>query len=71
MKRLRSFTSVQVPDELFEAFSALEDLLQQEHDSGGQHQRASSSQDGFMSAEDKRRLEEMWNRMKTENSDAG
>ena len=58
-KRLGYFTSVEVPKELIDAFKSLEDILQSQHGVDGKHPVVNNSQDGFMTANDKRKLDEL------------
>jgi hypothetical protein len=59
-ERLRYFNTVEVPEELVETFRNLEDILQTQHGIDGRHPLVSPSEDGFMTAEDKQRLEALW-----------
>lgn len=51
MNNLKYFQSVSAPEEQIKALESIESILQQEHNSNGSHPRASTTQDGFMTAE--------------------
>jgi hypothetical protein len=56
---LSYFRSVSVPKDLLDTFQQLESLLQNEHGVDGRHPLATSSEDGFMSARDKAKLDKL------------
>lgn len=61
MPSLKYFQSVNVEDtKTHEAMSQLETILQSEHGIDGKHPLASGGQHGFMSAEDKQKLDAIW-----------
>lgn len=60
MERLKYFTSISVPEGFYDSFAGFETVLQQEHRVDGTHERVTSSQDGYMTAEDKQKLEQVY-----------
>lgn len=58
--RLSYFSSVEVPKELEDIFRSLEDILQVQHGTDGRHPLATPAQDGFLTADDKRKIDKLW-----------
>lgn len=60
MSKLGYFRSVEVPENVREAFTQLESVLQREHNDDGSHPLVTEGSDGFMTAEQLRMLNTLY-----------
>lgn len=61
-KNLKYFQSIQLPEDesTHPTFTAIEDVLQQEHDVSGKHPQASESQSGFATPDHIQKINAMY-----------